>query len=362
LTENQKKELTVIRKTLRERQVQKDLAPRLVTLDAKEMPLEKVLAEVAKQTGIEVVDRREAEEETRVKLKLEKAPFWEALDKIAQEIDARLGLYERDGKIALHRRPNGFQSPPVSSNGPFRTTIRRLTAIRNLEAEESYYVATLEVAWEPRFRPFLLNIKPADLHFQDDKNQELSLEQKENKISVSNKTAVTFDVPWPSLPRSAAKLGRFEGKVFLTASSQMVTFAFESTLAEQLKNPKAREMSRGGTTVKITQLDLAKDHWTVGVEIDYPADSPEFESFESWLIFNEMTLRKKESGEVFPNNGNYQIDSSGGNKAVVSYHFVDEPAKKLVRGNPEDWTVVYKTPGQMLEMPVTFLFKDVSLP
>jgi hypothetical protein len=35
---------------------------------------------------------------------------------------------------------------------------------------------------------------------------------------------------------------------------------------------------------------------------------------------------------------------------------------KLVRGKPENWKVVYRTPGPMAEVPVTFEFKDVPLP
>jgi hypothetical protein len=181
-------------------------------------------------------------------------------------------------------------------------------------------------------------------------------------LSISNKAAVAFDVPLPSLERKSTKLGLLKGKVILVGPIRMDTFTFDSTLAEMVKDPKKRELKREGITVKVSQLDLARDHWTLVMELDYPAEGPHFESFESWLVYNEISLKKKDDGETFPNNGGYVIDSSAGTRAVVSYHFVDEPSKKLLRGKSEDWTVVYRTPGTILEIPVAFEFKDLPLP
>jgi hypothetical protein len=337
--------------------------PRLLTLELKDLTLTKALAQLATRTGITVEDRREANDDPPLKLRLNNATFWQALDAIAQEADVRLGLYERDGKIALRRRPESYQNAPVSYDGLFRTSVKRISAVRNLDADLSHYEATLEVAWEPRFRPFLLEVKPADLNFRDDSNRALTLDQEaSNKLSISNKAAVAFDVPLPSLERKSTKLGLLKGKVILVGPIRMDTFTFDSTLAEMVKDPKKRELKREGITVKVSQLDLARDHWTLVMELDYPAEGPHFESFESWLVYNEISLKKKDDGETFPNNGGYVIDSSAGTRAVVSYHFVDEPSKKLLRGKSEDWTVVYRTPGTILEIPVAFEFKDLPLP
>ena len=113
----------------------------------------------------------------------------------------------------------------------------------------------------------------------------------------------------------------------------MQTFAFDKTLAEIKKDPKLGEMTQEGVTVKVSSLDLANDHWTVLMSSEYPADGPQFESFESWLIFNEMSL-KKDSGDSYPNNGGYVIEGTAGNRASVSYHFIDSKKDKLTPVTP----------------------------
>ena len=362
LADAQKKALAVVRKTLRDQQIKRDLAPRLVTIEDELTPT-KALAELAKQTGTTVEDRRENAEDTRMKLKLKGVTFWEAVETIAREADARVSVYERDGTIALQQRPEGYQTPPTHYNGLFRTQVRRVEARRDLESETSRYVATLEIAWEPRFRPFILELKPQELSFKDDKGKNLSIDQQESdRRAVSNKVAVTFDVPLPALDRATPSLGFLKGAVNLIGPTRMETFDFPSTLAEMVKDPRAREVVREGVTVKVDKLDLAKDHWSLVVALEYPADGPQFESFESWLVHNEMRLRKKGGGEDFPPNGGYNIEDSGGNRAILSYHFVDERGKKLVRGGPEEWTPSYRTPGLIVEVPAAFEFKNVPLP
>jgi hypothetical protein len=364
VSDAQKKALAVIRKTLRDQQIQRDLAARPVTLDG-EYTLGKALAELAAQSGTKVEDRREAGDDPQLKLKLTKVTFWEAIDTIAREADARVGVWERDGKIALRARPPNAAAPPASYNGIFRTTVKRISAVRNFEVENSGYLATLEIAWEPRFRPFLVELDPKALSFQDDKKRSLALEEMEgetekNKLAVSHRTAVTFDIPLPSLQRASAKLGLLKGNVQMVGPTRMDTFAFKSTLAEMEKDPRARELTQNGVTVKVSKLDLPKDHWTLVMALEYPADGPQFESFESWLVYNEIELRKKDGSGVFPNNAGYSIDDSAGNRAILSYNFVDGKTDK--RGSPDDWTVVYKTPGLIVDVPVAFEFKDLPLP
>jgi hypothetical protein len=362
LPDVQKKALAVIRKTLRDKQIQRDLAPKLVTIDD-ELPVSKMLAELTRQTGVPVEDRREATD-AKIKLKLDKVPFWKALDAIAQEADAVVNLYERDYAIALRQRPEGYTTPPISYDGIFRTVVRRITAQRNLDSENSTYVAAVEMAWEPRFRPFRLDLSPADVTVEDDKGRKMALDedQKEPR-AVTNKLHVTFDVPLGSLQRSSPKLGRFKANMKFVGPTRMDSFSFDKTLAEMQKDPRSREMTQEGVTVKVNNLELARDHWTMVMGLEYPADGPQFESFESWLIYNELSLQGGPDGKsTFPNNGGYVIESSTGNRAVIEYHFVDSTKDNLKRGNAADWKPVYKTPGLIVEVPASFDFKDVPLP
>jgi hypothetical protein len=359
LKESQKKALAVVRKTLRDQQIKRDLTPKLVTIDD-ELTVSKALAELEKQTGIHVEDRREGTD-SKLKLKLNKATFWQALDAIARDADGRVDYY-RGGVIALGPRPEGYTNPPVCYDGIFRTTVRDITARRLLDAEGSVYTAVIEVAWEPRFRPFRLDFNPADLTVEDEKNRKVELPEAEKEpLAVTSKVFVRFQVPLGSLQRSSPKLGLLKCNLKFVGPTRMDSFAFDKTLAE-MKKDGLREMSQEGVTVKVSNLELPKDHWTLVMSVEYPADGPQFESFESWLIFNELVLKSKDGDKTFPSNGGYVIQGTAGNRATVEYHFIDSKKDNLVRGDPADWKPVYKVPGLIVEVPTSFEFKDVPLP
>jgi hypothetical protein len=360
LANSQKKALAAVRKTLRDQQVKRDLTPKLVTIDD-ELTVSKALAELEKQTGIHVDDEREGTD-SKIKLKLDKATFWQALDAIARDADGRVAYY-RGGKIILDKRPEGYVNPPVSYDGIFRTTIRDITARRLLDTDNSVYTAIVEVAWEPRFRPFRLDFNPADLIVEDDKKVKVELPEAEKEpLAVTSKAFVRFQVPLGALQRSSQKLGLLKSKLKFVGPTRMDSFAFDKTLAEMKKDPRAREMSREGVTVKVANMELEKDHWTLVMGLEYPADGPQFESFESWLIFNELVLKSKDGARTFPQNGGYVIQGTAGNRATVEYHFVDSRKDNLTRGDPGDWKPVYKVPGLIVDVPASFEFKDVPLP
>jgi len=355
----------------RAQQVQKELAPKLVTFKTEKIRLSDALKRLAQQTGIEVEDRRRAEGsgDPELKLDLKAVTFWQALDAIAKQADLRVGLYQRGGAIALVDGPH--VQLPVSYDGLFRTVVRRVTTVHDLESDQRSCVVSLEIAWEPRFRPLFLEGRPKSLVVTDDNKTQLHPDDEPGgKIPVTGKTATTLDLHLPAPARKVAKLGRVEGSLMLVGPSKMLDFEFD-TLAKE-KASKDPKQTKDGVTVKLRRLDLAADHWTVEVGLEYPDDGPKFESFQSWVVNNECFLKKAEGDGQFPCNGGYSIDSLGPNKAVLSYHFVDGRLRKiengkvvnakLVRGKPEDWKLVYRTPGPMAEVPVTFAFKDIPLP
>ncbi len=368
LSERQKIALAGLRKVLREKQIERDLAPKLVTINA-ELTVSQALEELEKQTGIKVEDRRESEN-TKMALKLTNVTFWKALDTIAQQCDGKIDYYRASKGLGLEKRPEGYVNPPVAYDGIFRATVRRVTAVRLLESDNSNYVADIEVTWEPRFRPFKLDLSPDEFTIQDDKGRKLTAasgngrdgdEPRKDSRAVSSRYYVLFDVPLGSVERSSAKLGLLKLPVKFVGPTRMQTFAFDKTLAEIKKDPKLGEMTQEGVTVKVSNLELAKDHWTALMSSEYPADGPQFESFESWLLFNEMSLVNAQ-GHTFPNNGGLVIEQSAGNRGSVSYHFIDSKKDDLKRGEPGDWKPVYKVPGLIVEVGAAFEFKDVPLP
>jgi hypothetical protein len=351
--------------------MKKELAPKLVTLHAEKIKLHDALRQLAKQTGIEVEDRRKPEtvNDPDIALDLKKVTFWQALDQIAKEADLRVNLYQRGGIIALTEGPN--TNLPISYDGLFRTVVRRVTAVHDLETDQHFCLLTLEIAWEPRFHPLFLESKPINLDVRDD-NQEAIRPEDEGggKVPVQGKVVTNVEIRIPAPIRRSVTLGKLKGSLLLTGPSKMIDFEFDTLDKEKAaKDPK---QTKDGVTVKLRKLDLADGHWTIEVGLEYPEDGPKFESFQSWVADNKCFLKPANGDELFESNGGYSIDSLSSNKAIIQYHFVDgvhtktvdgkRVSRKFVRGKPENWKLVYRSPGPMVELPVTFDFKDVPLP
>jgi hypothetical protein len=355
LTPAQADRLKAVRAALREALVQKDLAPRTMTLQDASIPLSKALAELARQTGTPVEDGRPAkDDDPKLKLDLNKATFWQALDAIAREADLRISPYEGKGVIALREGPH--QVMPVSYSGLFRVAARRIQATRDLGAEEGHTCTVfLEIAWEPRFQALFLDTKPDSLEATDEKGSALKvMEAGEGRSAVSGRRAVEVPVRLEAPPRSATKLGLLKGSFAVLGPNRMLTFTFDDLAKAGKDKPKKTQQ---GVAVTLREFSTEPDLWTFGLLLEYPPDGPDFESFESWLVNNQARLEK--DGKSYPPAGD-EIDSQTGHQALVKYRFAEE--KGLVLGKPEGWKLVYQTPGSIIKVPVKFEFKDLPLP
>jgi hypothetical protein len=347
-------------------QLSEELTPKPFTLQENEVTLSKALAELAKQTGNQVEDRRQSREEVKLKLDLRGVTFWPALEAIAKAADAKISFSEQDGKLALSDGP--YQLLPVSYNGLFRVAVRRLDAIHDLEANTQLCLLYLQVAWEPRFRPLLMETQPDDLTVEDDKGHLLEIpEGGKGMAPVGQRAAADVRLRVTAPHRSAARLGVLKGTLSAMAPSKTLTFTLDKLTAIPKQGPPRRE-TQDGVTLHLRELRSeggeGDEIWTVGILLEYPAEGPKFESFQSWLVNNEIYLEKEKDGlkQRFPPNLGYETDDSTENKAVIRYRFGDEPEKRLTLGKPGDWKLVYRTPGKIAQVPIPFEFKDVPLP
>jgi hypothetical protein len=332
--------------------------PRTFTIK-KILSLSEALEELEKQTGVAVEDRRNGGSDPKLNLDLNKLTFWQAVDQIAKEADVRVSIYERDGKVAIQDGPH--RAFPISYSGQFRVAVRRVTAAHDLDTDARMTTVQLEIAWEPGFRPFFLETRPSSIEAKDDKGADVEVRDEESGRTqiTESRLFTTLNVNIPSPPRGTARLGLLKGKCALIAPTKWLTFNFP-TLEEMKKNKKAAEVSKDGVTAKLDRLTLDDDLWTLDVSVEYPKGGPRFESFESWIVYNEMALVAGE--KRFENNGGYETGPSGEYTVSASYHFVDDKGKDLVRGKPGDWKVEYLAPGPMADFSVPFEFKDVPLP
>src|SRR5207302_5221471 len=117
---------------------------------------------------------------------------------------------------------------PVSYNGLFRVSVKRIDTSRILDNDNHNCTIVLEVAWEPRFQPLLMETQPDSLEIRDDKGRTIDVQEGgKGKGAVSHRNVGEIQVRIPAPQRSALNLALFKGKLSVVGPTEMVTFTFD---------------------------------------------------------------------------------------------------------------------------------------
>ncbi len=331
-----------------------------ITLRDPKIPLSKALEALARQTGFRIDDNR-GDEPPTLTLDLNNTPFWLAIDEIAQKAQARVALSPKSGIISLVKRPVEALPALVSHDGPFRVAVKGIQGSLDFDSGVNQYTLTLEVAWEPSLQPLFLETRAHDLVMKDDSGKMVPIADEGSSMApVHGLIAEIFTIPLPALPRTTKKIALLQGKLSVMAPSKMLAFSFATLeqIEKELKENKPPQQMQDGVTCSIGKAMLLRDRWTVQIRLDYPPGATKLESYQSWMVNNEIYLEDKDKKRLKPSG--YLIESSSTRGAVLTYHFTDQ--EKMPRGLPRNWRVVYRTPASIVEVPFGFSFKDITLP
>src|SRR5207253_2011325 len=130
-------------------------------------------------------------------------------------------------------------------------------------------------------------------------------------MPVEAQLARTFDVHLPPLPRSVKEIRSIEGTFNAVVPTRLVPVTLP-TLArlEAAPDSEAPELAfpAGGPAGRVSRIVRARDRWTVRVVLPTPPGDAVFESYQSWVIQNEMTLRTAD-GKVW-NSASYLLEGN----------------------------------------------------
>ncbi len=343
-----------------------DVKASLVTLTGKGVRLSEAVAQLQKQSGNAITDRREelGSEVTNpaLDLDLRGRPFLEALDAVARQAGVGLTFFTGDGTIGLAGgaamdapeapKPANPPKPMIRYTGPFRVELKQIGLARDYQTGASTANLQLELAWEPRLRPMLLVLKANTISVVDDRGRAIKprvagesdeiVVRPENPVAEIN---LNLDAP----ERSATRIATLKFKAEITIPAALKTFTFKKL------DQAGVVQKQGDVGVTLKGFEVDEQTWKVEIQLEYPGGGPAFESYREGLFNNRVWLLRGD-GSRFAQNGGFSNTSSDGGKLGFEYLFVDAP------GKPGDYGLVYETPSKVVPLPIEFEFHDIELP
>ena len=323
---------------------QQILEPRRITYREKNMDARQAIADLVRQSGIEI-DVTEMKNPGTIVIPLKETTFWHGLQSIAEETKCRVAIAHRGKSIALVPLVASSREPE-SIDGPFRLVIKQIEARLDSTSGQSSYDITMEIAWESQIPVLRIDAVPTITEAEDDGNHHLSVKP----ISARNPTEGTHFIAKfrvDGLSRKSQKISRLQGSIGVTAAQSMLHFSFN-----QLAKPQTKKVQN--VSLSLQRCIRRGSFWLVDLAIQYPADSPVFESLETyWASRNQITLIAADGTKI--RTENEEINGS-----ALRYRFKESPLLK--NETLPQWRLEYDAPGTLHEVPIHFQFKDIPLP
>ena len=352
--------LTRVRNALVKAEVEAATKPALVSLSG-EMLFSEAAAAIGEQTGNKLVDYRERfnqeGSDPKIKVELDKVPFWQALDTILDAASLTIYNYdEEQGALAYTSR--GDNAVPrlgkASYSGLFRLEPTRIEAVRDLKNSDMHSLKLVtDALWEPRVRPIVLEIPLADVSATDESGGEIGIDRAEGTLEVpveGTNAAVEIELPLVAPARSVAKVGSIKAKFTAVVLGKVETFEFPD-----LDKLKSAELDRGGVTVTVESCRKNGDIYDVSMRVRFDKAANALESHRGWIYNNECYLidPKGQRNE----NAGLEATLLDTNEVGLSYKFdLGENVK------PAGHKFVYRTPAAVIRIPAEFELKDIDLP
>jgi hypothetical protein len=280
------------------------------------------------------------------KISLKNGHFWESLDLVASQTGSRLLPIRKGAGLRLVKSPQPGPSPAY--DGPFRLAVRQISSVKDFDLGQNNTEIALDLNWEPRYPVFRIESEPLIRDARTDTGLKLEFQPNRTKIPL-NGSQHQPTIRLKGIPR-AAKTVSIQGEYTITAAEKMLNLPF--TFA---KVPEKQTLE--GVTVTLSRAEMIDNRVELQLDLEYPKDHPDFESFETFVTRNTAALKNEAQQLWEPSD--YEISSQGRRVSAV-YRFTSK-AGPLV-WDPKKWSLNYRTPGPLKDFTIRFQFSGIELP
>ena len=314
-----------VRTTLENAALAAATKPSVVTLSG-EMLFSEAVAKISEQTGNKLVDYRERfnqeGSDPKVKVELENAPFWKALDTVLDAAGMTIYNYDEEkGALAFTSRGDNAVSRVGSGSygGLFRLEPTKIEATRDLRNSQMHALRlTVDALWEPRVRPIVLEVSLADASAKDESGSEIGIDRSEGTLEVpveGNANAVELEFPLEAPARSVKSIATLKGKLTAIVLGKIEAFEFAD-----IDKAKSAEQERGGVTVVVENCRKNGDIYDVSMR------STLRPSCQRAAVASRLDLRQRVLHQAMPRerrftNDGFEATLLAVNEVGVSYKF-----------------------------------------
>lgn len=322
------------------------LAARVVSLPAGTVGA--AAAELTKQAGVPVaVPASNAGKATAAQRDV---PFWDALDRLAAAAQLRVVLKDEGRAVEL---VPATAAEVRSVSGPFRVVAKQVIGRALLAEGLTIHEVQLDLHWEPRYPVFRLDTHPHVTAAADDRG--VALQPQPAGVRTQPSGAVHHAaVKLGGVTRDAKRIGVLKGYFRATASEKLIGFRFDLPAAKGLTHVVEK------LPAVLTGWQKDGDTWIADIDVAYPPELPEFESFEAAALASANRVRL-----VGPGGKAFAPDDKAvsvvGRRVSATYYFKEDPAKgpaNVGRG----WALEFDAASTPVEFRVPFELKEIPLP
>ncbi|MFO1062895.1 MAG: hypothetical protein U0892_03355 [Pirellulales bacterium] len=343
-----------IRDALQKSDIKVFFEPALVTLAGK-MSAADAIKKISEQTANNVVLENEGSQaNVEVELKADKTPFWEVMESLMTQADLRINAFSTmDGLVLMNDRDDmGFPGPEPAFDGPFRIEpISTHSTLPYRSTLPGQLEISLQMTWEPRLAPVFIQIPMETMKGEtDDGNAILAstpTAAPEIPVNTSN-SSVQLDLQFNRPPRSSRKLNKLTGEVVVAVPSEKHKYVFEKFASGGRQTEKYGEVT---VTLEGTRRNGAV--YEMRVLTEFKNSQGALDSFRGWILSNRAYLVDKEDNRQ--ENVGLQTYTVGPESVGVAFLF-------QINGNPNDYRLVYESPGMITRQKVSFELKNIDLP
>lgn len=326
----------------------------LLTLNGK-MKVAEALAEITKQSGnVITLENGEAGAGVEIELTADKQPFWKVMDDLLSQARLRINTFSAvEGMALVPDYENSIVPGPLpNSSGPFQ--VRVMSAQTSMQfggRSPGQLDVSLQVNWEPRLKPLYVQLPMATMKAVVAEGGELqsSNPAANPEIPVNSAGSSTqIDLQFARPPRSARKLDKLSGEFVVAVPSEKHKYVFEN-----FGNGKRQSEKFGEVTVTLENARRNGSVFEMRMLAEFEESQGALDSFRGWILSNRAYLLDSKQNRI--ENVGLQTYAVTSDAVGVAFLF-------QINSDPNDYVLVYESPGMITRQTVKFELENIDLP